>query len=34
MGIKRNFRHKIIRYIKINIKNFFFFNFSYLLNIA
>ena len=34
MGIKRDLRHRIIRYIKINIKNFSFFNFNYFLNVA
>ena len=34
MGIKRDLRHRIIRYIKINIKNLSFFDFDYLLNVA
>ena len=34
MGIKKNLRHRIIRYAKINIKNPSFFNFNYLLNVA
>ena len=34
MGIKRDLRYKIIRYIKINIKDLSFFNFNYLLNVA
>ena len=34
MGIKRDLRHRIIQYIKINIKNLSFFDFSYFLNVA
>ena len=34
MGIKRDLRHRIIRYIKINIKNPSFFDFNYFLNVA
>ena len=34
MSIKRDLRYKIIRYIKINIKNSSFFNFNYFLNVA
>ena len=32
--MKRDLRHKIIRYTKINIKNPSFFNFNYFLNVA
>ena len=32
--MKRDLRHKIIRYIKINIKNSSSFDFDYLLNVA
>ena len=34
MGMKKDFRHRIIRYVKINIKDFSFFDFSYFLNVA
>ena len=34
MGMKRDFRHKIIRHAKINIKNPSFFDFNYFLNVA
>ena len=34
MGIKRDLRHRIIRHIKINIKNPSFFDFNYFLNVA
>ena len=32
--MKKDLRHRIIQYIKINIKDFSFFNFGYLLNVA
>ena len=34
MNIKKDFYYRIIRYAKINIKNFSFFNFNYFLNVA
>ena len=34
MGIKRDLRHRTIQHVKINIKNFFFFDFNHLLNVA
>ena len=34
MGMKRDLRHRIIRHVKINIKNPSFFDFNYFLNVA
>ena len=34
MGIKRDLRHRIIRHVKINIKDPSFFDFGHLLNVA
>ena len=34
IDIKRDLCHRIIRYIKINIKDLYFFNFNYFLNVA